>query len=806
MIKRMNIWKFAVAALGCATASLYASRPQILVTADQHEEIVERVNTVEWAKNAYAELKARVDKYAAKTEKEPDWLTSRLAMNWDTHYTRALTLNSRTIGGEGRAPVPTPRFAGARDWKTEYKLPAFDDLKPYNDRNGEMMFINIKTGKEEWVSTSVTGHLIEKLNQEIIDLAADAAFVYWVSGDEKYAEFAAPVLWMYMEGLSYVQPPHIGDKEGGPHRIIGTTSYEVIHDGIMHSLAVAYDFLHPYIDANEGMDVDVIESGIKKIADRVIAGGGRTGNWNLHQAKKIAYGGLALEKNEAYEDGKGRSYYMDVALNADLPHQWGLMHVIREGYDQETAVWPEAAGYAFDVTANIIEIASLMSADVDGRKILEDPVISRAILGQLKQMYPNGASHAMGDTSYTRIDTRAAELLLKWAMDEEDAKLGQALSAALQAEVEAGKYSRDKLSTVLALTRYVSEWPEADPDALQLTPTYFAKPINLVMQRNHPENGDTRYALGATMFGTEGGHMHGNGLAVELYGAGHVLGVDSGRGTSYWQADHNEYYRRAPAHNTVIVNGNSTYPTHGKGTIAMSVEAVEPAFDAPAENKNLSYLTSRFVHVNPKATQQRTLALVRIDETTAFYFDVFRSKRDGKDKNQYHDWLYHGMADTVNVTDLSLEPSSLLTSANGNMKGYDYFKNEASAKSEATVHARFPLNIESDKVAMDVWVVGEEDRQVFTVAAPANRGARHYVDEKYWDRPTPTLVVRQNGEAWTRPFVAVYEPSLQKDGPQVTAVEFVAENQWRVSGADWNVDLTLDGVELEVEINAATQK
>jgi hypothetical protein len=788
----------ALSALGSVAL---ANHPQLLITADQHDAIVQKVATVDWAKSAFTQLQGRIDYFVAQTASDPQWATSRMAMNWDTRYTQAITKNSRTIDGKGRAPVPTPRFAGARDWKTDYaRQKPIDKLKPFNDQDGLILLINGKTGKEEWVHPSKTGHAIERINSDIMELAADAAFLYWVTGEKEYADFAAPILWTYMLGLSYCEPPKILDADGGPARIIGTSSYEVIHDGILHSIAVAYDFLYDYIQADDGIDGAVIEKGIKRFADRIIAGGGRTGNWNLHQAKKIAYAGLVLGPDNAYEDGKGRQYYIDVALNADLPGQSGLTHVMREGYDQKSAIWPEAPGYAFDTTANIVEIASLLSSDATGRKALENPLLEKAVLGQLKQTYPTSHSHGMGDTSYARIETRALELMLSWALSQGNTASAQAYSAALKAEMAAGKYDRTAQSSLLALTRYAAELPAANTDALKKTPTYFAEPINLVMMQNMPESGDARHALGAAMFGTQGGHMHANGLAVELYGAGYVLGIDSGRGSSYWQPDHGNYYSKAPAHNTVIVNGSSSYARHGNGTVAMTIEAVEPAFDQPANNPHLTYLTAGFKYKKPAATQQRTLALVRINDTTAFYFDVFRSKLNEKASGEYHDWLYHGMADAMELNRVKLKPSSELTSKKGNLKGYDYFTNETSATTSATLHARFPLTVAADAVAMDLWMVGGDERRVFAVDAPANRAARHNLAEKYWNRPMPTMVVRQKGEAWDRPFVAVYEPARQAEGTKIRAVKSEGGNRWVVRGADWSATLSLDGAKLSLAI------
>ena len=99
---------------------------------------------------------------------------------------------------------------------------------------------------------------------------------------------------------------------------------------------------------------------------------------------------------------------------------------------------------------------------------------------------------------------------------------------------------------------------------------------------------------------------------------------------------------------------------------------------------------------------------------------------------------------------------------------------------------------------MDVWVLGEGDRQVFTVEAPANRGARHNYPERYWDRLMPTLVVRQSGEAWDRPFVAVYEPFIEQDGAKVQSVKAVAPNTWTVAGDGWTRTLKLEGAKLSI--------
>ena len=603
-------------------------------------------------------------------------------------------------------------------------------------------------------------------------LAADAGFLYWITGEEKYARFAADIVWTYMEGFSHVTAPKIDPPDAGLAKIIGMTSFEVIHEEIVAQLSVTYDFVHDYLQ-KQGKDVALIQNGLKRMIDRVVEGGNAEGNWNLNQARIIAYGGLALEDNASYPDGKGRPYYVDVVLNARLPNQTGLTHVIAENIDKETALWPEAPGYGFKTAADILLVASLVGNDPAAQAVLNAPILKRVVPAQEMLIYPDGWSTALGDTYETRLNAQASELMIATARRAGDAETERQITALLRREIAGGFYDRNNQSGLEALTKYVDELKDVPPASEPRERSSWGRPLNILIQRNPGATPD--YALAAGLYGTDGGHVHANGMAIELYGAGMLLAPDLGRGTSYWQKDHIEYYSQPPAHNTVIVNGRSDYPAHGKGHIPMKVELVQPALSQNGESPNINFAQGSFEYPKPASKQLRTLALIRTGAKSGFYVDIFRSK-SSEPAESYHDYLYHGLGQSLSLTDangkaLALSPSTLLTLAKGNLKGYDYFKNEKSVEQAGDFRAVVALDPGDNKPkrAMSLWMLGNKNRTLFSVEAPSCRATRDSLP-KLFDTPMPTLLVRQKGDAWEQPFVTVFEPYFESDGATIESV------------------------------------
>ena len=756
-----------------ATAQIH---PSIYITDHQKTDLLLRMERDRKVADYISSLKVKVKPYVQRYETEPAWITSRLQMYWNTKYQRVYVNGMDFSHGEGEAPVPTVRFSGSRDWDTDYLVPDIADILPYMDSTKGLYLQNgVKPGKPwEWVHPAETGHVIEKINKKILDLAQDASFLFWLFGDTTYAAFAADILMIYLEGMYHRDPPQtVGNHHNAD--LMGLQTFEVIHEGVIKPITLSYDFLFSYLK-EKNKDLELIQKVFKKWAEQEIKYGVPGNNWNLMQARYITYLALALESDEYYEDAKGQEYYIDQVLNQNSKKQKALRDVMKN-FDPTTGIWPEVASYSIMVSDDIIEVFCLMDKTLDNHLLAKYPLLEKAILANFNYLFPNGFTTAYGDAKHARLRFRALELLIAQHRKYGQSKKEELISQQLKSFMLDGAYDRDDLKSLFQLFFYVENLanvPPAESFADMVNPSFYAPNVSWIVQRNGngQENG-----MMVSKNGSLGNHSHANGINLELYAKGMVIAPDCAAGVSYWSDDHREYYSRFPAHNTVVVDGISDYRTMNS-THAFELNSMYPPASASSLMADFTYSEVTFLEPATQSLQHRLTGTVRTSESSGYFVDIFRSARkDGNDKK--HEYIFHGQGTDLKVKgfsgkNLEMHPTDELSSKKGDLVGYDYFEDKQEVVTTGHWVASFLTAVSIEKQVMtNVWMKGDLGRRVFTAKAPPSRAVHlQSVPAELYREEIPTLIVRQEGEAQTRPFVAVINASRESDEIKVSDITY----------------------------------
>lgn len=750
--------------------------PGIYISNREKQDLLERIENSKRAATFLTELEHHLEPYVERHKNNPEWIVSRLQMYWKFKYKKIWVKGMDFSHGEGEALVPTVRFSGSRDWATDYLRPALEDVKPYmDDERGLFLQNEKKEGQPwEWVHPSETGHIIERINEEIMELAAESAFLFWLTGEEKYSTFSKDIFLKYIEGMYYREAPNTTDGHHNQH-LMGLQTFEVIHERIVEHLCVCYDFLHSKLK-QEDANFEMIHTVFQRWADQEIKNGVPDNNWNLMQALYITYLALALENNEHYENQKGQEYYIDQVINQNSEKQKALKDVVKN-YDQKTAVWPEVAGYNMLVANDMLEIFTLMDKSLNNNLVAEYPIIEKANLVIFQYLFPNGYTVSYGDAKHSRIRFNALEMLISQYRKYGEAVKEKMLTAQLKRFMAEGAYKREKIESLFQLFFYVEELADVEPAESfsdLVAPVFYAPNVSWIVQRNGNslENG-MMISKNASL----GNHSHTNGVSIELYAKGMIFAPDCAAGISYWTEDHRDYYSRFAAHNTVVVDGISDY-RNMRGSQAFEVNSVYPEPNVSTVlfgDYTLADVT--FIEPSTEAVQQRVTGTIRTGKTSGYFIDIFRSARkDGKDKK--HEYLFHGQGELglydFHDTPLLLAETDELSSAKGDVKGYDYFTEKYSVKHDKGFIARFDMpSLLSENLQVNLWMRGVEGREVFAVKAPYSRAIREGTGpEELYKKPLPTLVVRQNGEARTKPFVAVIDAFNKSEKKSVERVKY----------------------------------
>lgn len=757
-----------------------------LVEAQECRDGIESLLKSESGSEAMAGIKERVDPYVERHQSDPEWIVSRLQMYWDSHATD-IYVNADYYGyAEGKAPVPTVKYSGSRNTQTAYKVPAIEDIVPYQDSKG-LYLENKESGEWGWVELSKTSRIVEYINYNIMGLAKDAAFLYWYSGDERYAQFASDIFDLYVTGLYYRNGMPHDTNNGHQGTLCGLTSFEVIQERVVKQTTTTYDFLHGYLEQTKSDKIEIYDAALKSWADVIIANGVPHNNWNLLQAEFILYLALVLDDDSAYGDDKGRQHYLNEILNRSSIRQWSIGRLIDYGFDDEVAIWEECPGYSSMVVSHFSDFAQLLDG-VTGIDLFEEyPILVESAERLPQYCFPNGLITAWGDSHYSKPKTDCFPRMIANAQKYGNREAEVSLTEMYRAlESDAGHSSNRIEPQVESFTKSADLRLDMSIEAGSIedyvTPTFHSKGVSWFVARSGMDRDNS---LMMSVCGSLGNHMHANGISMELYGKGYVQAPDLGRGQSYLSLDYHEFYGQFPAHNTVCVDGVSSYPImksqHGFKLLGSYPESLQ----RDALYNGVLYGEFYFLEPETQSDQQRTLTIVNTEPESGYYVDVFRSRRrDGRDV--MHDYFYHNIGQELSLNvESEMEPTEEIAFAGAHLYGYSYLWDKHAVETEKSVEGRFSMSLpDGEDVGMNIYMRGEQSRKIFKALSPyiyAMSGLDMPYDIK--NSPTLTFVARQYGEAWDRPFVAVYEPSDSKSGSSIESVEYM-------EGSDAGVKVT----------------
>lgn len=766
--------------------NLPQQHPRLMTTPGYKPTLQNQIKQEPWAAEVMQGIYNRINPYLDKTQAEPDWLSSRLMMYWKSHATQVYINGGVYSHADGHAPVPTVRFGSTRGVSSPFKRPALEDIVPYMDDTKGVYFHNSsKEGNPlEWVDqANVSGGSIESINTEIMRLAKDASFIYWLTDNEKYAKLAYDVLDTYLIGMYYrTEPIDVGN--GHAQTLVGMSTFEVIQEGILHELAYTYDFLYGYITQKHAEKKDIYAAGLKKWIDITIKNGVPQNNWNLHQAKHILKVAMVLEDNNEYADSKGREYYIDYILNRTSARQWSLTKFMEYGYDYDNGIWNECPGYAMGVTRDLTNFIRDYDNTFNQNLLPYTPVMKKAVQVLPQYLFPNGLISAFGDTYYGGLNPEAISDMIRMAQkygNKEDEQLFTGMYKLFASDAGEKDASPRKLpaqvssfftTKPLTLDKNIEKGKWGD----YITQTFYAPNVSWFVQRN--KHTDSQNGLMISQYASYGNHAHSNGIAMELYGKGHVLGTESGIGSTYFEKPYLEYYSQFPAHNTVMVDGISKYPE----MLSNHPFDLLGCYPEPSRKngyyQDITYSDVYFLEPESRSDQNRLLSIIRTGELAGYYVDIFRSKKQ-REGDKFHDYFYHNLGQELCIQDaggkpLNLQPSDEMAFAGGHLFAFDYMWDKKSAKTSDDYQAIWKMNFpDGNHIYMNLWMKGYEEREVFSIKAPPCKAFRgnHGFPYEVTKSPYLTIAARQHGEAWNKPFVSVFEPTTEKEGKSIESIQ-----------------------------------
>lgn len=618
-----------------------------------------------------------------------------------------------------------------------------------------------------------------------LQTAVDCGVLYFLTQEEQYARYAADVLHTFVSAIH--QMPL--DTESHNAGWVYTEDHLREAREISAQLPIIYDFIQPWLlkdgrvydlgkRGEVAFDFDKAEDVFRGYAELAITRGGTGTNWPILEAASLVGNALALR------DPTERAHYLKFFLEEDTRRQDALP-TISAFYKEYGGSWPESFGYSQHVGEFLTYLFAVLSHHDPTSKLVDEyPQVMAALPEAYYFTYPGGEEtilHGDGHREYHPM-INGYEMAYHLGKRENRPELIETFGPLIKHSVQSGDYRRFKppgrreypASPYREPTKLLWFEPEVATSAGEYPlPVTDEMPFaGITLQRNLSPSGKAEDGLMGFVGGGAYVHGHATGMSMELFGRGFVLGGKGGR-KQYRTDIHENYYRITASNNTVIVNGATT---SAGGWVNLGQDrvkrlSVEPALDAAPVSPNYSFSTSAFhdtVGTAAEAYQERTLGIVRTTDSTGYYVDVFRSR--SKLEPQYHDYIYRNVGEGLRLTSdgqpvsMTATPERFQAKAKTEWRrnrayrhpGWHFFDDvNTSGRMDESVRATFRAKKLTDEpVEMRAFIPGSEGRTYTSAQSPPfTEGPKGYRD-----KPAPTLVVRQEGEAWDRPFAVVYEP------------------------------------------------
>ncbi|MFD0796578.1 hypothetical protein ACFQZJ_03835 [Maribacter chungangensis] len=717
----MNKWNKALIALLLLTltepvVAQSLPHPIIVATADERPQLLQTIATYDWARSMVAELHGRIDSIADVHKKRPQALLTTL-----------------------------PPFSF--------------DHGGYSEQEAAFL---------------------ANAHNRILMTASESGMLYYLTKNDKYAQLSADILTAYIEELAPKTPQTT--------TICGNEFYDP-RTTYPH-FALAYDFVYNFLkkentktfssklEKHIRFDNDLAQKALGNMIGNVLQEYGKPDKHGQRVSNHpILTAPGALFMILCVEDDTERERLFKIFWEEGTAHQNSFKNTILPLYSDQ-GLWPESLSYGFmPIVSMVLNIVDRIKPEMEVTKTAKHIFNGNFLYDYLR--YPDRRFVRYGDSKrnndFTENNYRyALHIAARHGYTDIAEKAQLALHRAYEAK---GGYTPNLKSTSpydqyqhLQLFWGIDVPPQLDSSIDFNKKTVIIEHAGIALQRNYARENNTLYGLCGIIGGAHYVHSHLTGIGMELYGAGYVMAPNAGLPPTVPERRiplHEHYFRLYAGNNTVVVNGTShgldEGSWKGKANVWQNTVvniAAEPKHLEEGIAEEFSFATQFLNDTVNNATQERTLSTIRTSETTGYYLDVFRSKSNGE--NLIHDYIYHNIGDTTHILDadgqqLALQPTQRYQNDIGDTvksPGWRFFEEtKTTGPTKEGIKVRF--DIEYDSTYMHLFVPAGTEKEYTQALAPPTREAKNgYVHKK-----TQVLAIRQQGEAWDNPFIAIFETS-----------------------------------------------